>query len=82
MDMKIGGKIHSPQVKTLNYIATIARIDLTQKIHHKINNSSSFSINSQFSTTSDIHRYDKLNDVSNGNPKYESWYYGPQKRVF
>ena len=59
-----------------------SQIDLTQKIHHKINNSSSFSINSQFSTTSDIHRYDKLNDVSNGSPKYESWYYGPQKRVF
>ena len=59
-----------------------SQIDLTQKIHHAINNSSSFSINSQFSTTSDIHRYDKLNDVSNGNMKYESWYYGPQKRVF
>ena len=59
-----------------------SQIDLTQKIHHKTNNSSSFSINSQFSTTSDIHRYDKLNDVSNGSPKYESWYYGPQKRVF
>ena len=59
-----------------------SQIDLTQKIHHKINNSSSFSINSQFSTTSDIHRYDKLNDVSNGSPKYESWYYGPQTRVF
>ena len=41
-----------------------SQIDLTQKIHHKINHSSSFSINSQFSTTTDIHRYDKLNDVS------------------
>jgi len=59
-----------------------SQIDLTQKIHHKINSSSSFSINSQFSTTSDIHRYDKLNDVYNGDMKYESWYYGPQKRVF
>ena len=59
-----------------------SQVDLTQKIHHKINKSSSFCINSQLSTTTDIHRYDKLNDVSNGSPKYESWYYGPQKRVF
>jgi len=59
-----------------------SQIDLTQKTHYKINNSSSFCINSQFSTTSNIDRYDKLNDISNGSPKYKNWYYGPQKRIF
>ena len=39
------------------------------------------SLNSQFSTTSNINRFDKLNDVSNGNPKYKFWYYGPQERI-
>ena len=54
--------------------------DLSQKIHIPINNNSSFSLSSQFSTTSNINRFDKLNDVSDNLPKYKSWYYGPQKR--
>ncbi|MAO71524.1 MAG: hypothetical protein CMD02_03320 [Flavobacteriales bacterium] len=55
--------------------------DAIQKMYFPINSKSSISLNSQFSTTSNINRFDKLNDVSNGNPKYKFWYYGPQERI-
>ena len=45
-----------------------------------INYISTLGLNTQFSTTSNINRFDKLNDESNGGPKYMFWYYGPQKR--
>ena len=76
------GKDEFTTSENIQLFSDYSQIDLTQKIYHKISPSSSISLNSQFSTTSDIDRYDKLNDVSNGNPKYENWYYGPQKRVF
>ena len=37
--------------------------------------------NSQFSTSSNINRFDKLNDLKDGENKYLYWYYGPQKRI-
>ena len=58
-----------------------SQIDLTQKIHYQINKKSFLSFNSQYSTTSNINRFDKLNDVKDNNPKYKHWYYGPQKRI-
>ena len=58
-----------------------SQYDAIQKIYFPINSKSSLSINSQFSTTSNINRFDKLNDISNGNPKYKFWYYGPQERI-
>ncbi len=39
-------------------------------------------INLQYSTSSDIPRYDRLTQLSGNNPKYAVWYYGPQKRFF
>ena len=58
-----------------------SQYDAIQKMYFPINSKSSLSLNSQFSTTSNINRFDKLNDVSNGNPKYKFWYYGPQERI-
>ena len=37
--------------------------------------------NTQFSTSSNINRFDKLNDIQDGENKYLYWYYGPQKRI-
>ena len=37
--------------------------------------------NSQFSTSSNINRFDKLNDLKDERNKYLYWYYGPQKRI-
>ena len=56
------------------------QIDATQKTHWNINKSSSIRLNSQFSKTSNINRFDKLNDITDNMPKYKHWYYGPQKR--
>lgn len=58
-----------------------SQMDLTQKIYYQINETSWLSFNSQYSTTSNINRFDKLNDVINNNPKYKYWYYGPQRRT-
>lgn len=57
-----------------------SKYDFIQKliIQQKAN---TISLNSQFSTTSDISRFDKLNDIEDGIRKYKNWYYGPQQRL-
>ena len=57
-----------------------SQYDLVQKMQMPINYKSTLRLNTQFSTTSNINRFDKLNDELNGIPKYKFWYYGPQKR--
>lgn len=53
-----------------------------QKFVFKPNATSEHNLNLQFSTTSDIPRYDRLTDVkSNGDLKTATWNYGPQKRI-
>lgn len=41
-----------------------------------------FTLNVQYSNSSDIPRYDRLTDTVNGELKYAEWYYGPQERLF
>ena len=38
-------------------------------------------LNLQLSNSSNIDRYDRLTQTSNGNPKFGEWYYGPQFRL-
>lgn len=52
-----------------------------QKFVFKPNSTTSHDLNLQFSTTNDIPRYDRLTDVRNGNLRYATWNYGPQKRI-
>jgi hemoglobin/transferrin/lactoferrin receptor protein len=52
-----------------------------QKVLFKPNETTSHNLNLQFSTTSDIPRYDRLTDIRNGNLRYATWNYGPQKRI-
>ncbi|MBN1651259.1 MAG: TonB-dependent receptor [Bacteroidales bacterium] len=56
--------------------------DFLQKLMYRPNEKISHIVNIQYSTTSDIPRYDRLTQVSDGLPKYGAWYYGPQKRLF
>ena len=37
-------------------------------------------LNLQYSTTSNIPRYDRLTDIRNNTLRFSEWYYGPQKR--
>jgi hemoglobin/transferrin/lactoferrin receptor protein len=60
-----------------------SQIDFMQKVLYKPQNDISHSLNIQYSTSSDIPRYDRLTLVgSSGNPRFAEWYYGPQKRFF
>ena len=56
------------------------QFDLFQKFRFKLNNQSYLSLNVQLSNSSNINRYDKLNEIRNENLRYAEWYYGPQKR--
>ena len=54
--------------------------DLLQKILFKPNENTEHLLNVQFSNSSDINRYDRLTESSNGIPVFAEWYYGPQVR--
>ena len=54
--------------------------DLLQKLLYKPNENTEHLLNVQFSNSSDINRYDRLTEISNGLPVYSEWYYGPQVR--
>lgn len=55
--------------------------DFLQKFLYIPSQSISHGINIQFSTSSDIPRYDRLTELSgNGKLKFAEWYYGPQQR--
>ena len=56
--------------------------DITQKLRFKQSTNISHLLNLQFSNSTDVPRYDRLQDVRNGTLRYAEWYYGPQKRIF
>jgi hemoglobin/transferrin/lactoferrin receptor protein len=56
------------------------QLDFLQKILFKPNENTEHLLNVQISNSSDINRYDRLTETSNGMPVYAEWYYGPQVR--
>lgn len=57
--------------------------DFMQKVIYEQSDATKHSLNLQYSTSTDIPRYDRLTDVNaNGNLKSAVWNYGPQKRFF
>ncbi|SOD80611.1 TonB-dependent receptor plug domain-containing protein [Spirosoma fluviale] len=58
------------------------QVDLLQKVLFQPTDRTQHLLNVQFSTSSDIPRYDRLTEVdAKGNPSHAQWYYGPQKRL-
>jgi len=55
--------------------------DLLQKFRLKINQHQDLLLNLQYSKTSNIPRFDRLNDYSDGQLKFAEWHYGPQERL-
>ncbi|TSA49266.1 MAG: TonB-dependent receptor [Sphingobacteriales bacterium] len=56
--------------------------DVMEKLLFKQNDHVSHLLNFQFSTTTDVPRYDRLSEIGgNGNLSNGEWYYGPQKRL-
>ncbi len=58
-----------------------AQLDLLQKIHFEANDALMIDVNLQWSTSSDIPRYDRLTEYRNGQLRFAEWYYGPQTRL-
>lgn len=57
------------------------QFDFMQKILFQPNRKHSHLLNFQFSTTTNIPRYDRLTILRNNLPRFSEWYYGPQKRM-
>lgn len=55
--------------------------DILQKVLYKPNERSSHLLNFQYSTSSDIPRYDRLTDPQGAGLRFAEWYYGPQERL-
>jgi hemoglobin/transferrin/lactoferrin receptor protein len=56
------------------------QIDLLQKVLYKPQENTTHTLNIQTSYSSDVPRYDRLQDIRNGTLRFASWFYGPQKR--
>ena len=54
--------------------------DFLHKSNYRINKKNSVLINTQYSKSSNIYRFDQMNDLKDGVPEYKHWYYGPQIR--
>lgn len=61
--------------------SSYSQYDFMQKILFQSSPKISHRLNFQFSTTTDIPRYDRLTDTKGGTLKFAQWYYGPQQRV-
>jgi hemoglobin/transferrin/lactoferrin receptor protein len=58
-----------------------SQVDVMEKILFRQNDKLSHTVNLQYSTSSDVPRYDRLTDVRNGKLRWAEWYYGPQERL-
>ena len=56
------------------------QFDFTQKFLFQPNESVSHSLNIQLSTSSNVPRYDRLQDIKGGALRFATWHYGPQER--
>lgn len=57
------------------------QLDLIQKLSYYPSSTLSHTLNIQLSTSSDIPRYDRLNQVRDMRLRYATWNYGPQERL-
>ncbi|MFK5880209.1 MAG: TonB-dependent receptor [Flavobacteriaceae bacterium] len=55
--------------------------DFLQKFYFQLSKKTDLTLNFQRSNSSDVPRFDKLTEYSDGNLKYAEWYYGPQERL-
>ncbi len=56
--------------------------DILQKLLLKQSERVNHVLNVQYSNTTNVPRYDRLQDKRNGTLRYAEWYYGPQERLF
>ncbi|RSC94836.1 TonB-dependent receptor [Tenacibaculum singaporense] len=58
-----------------------SQTDVLQKFYIPFSKNTDFKLNFQYSTSSNIPRFDKLTELKNGSLKFAEWYYGPQERL-
>ena len=93
---RVDGIDQTPENVTLNADSTFSdnsnvqigtaysQMDFTQKVKFQPNEHAYHLLNFQFSTTSDVPRYDILTEQKSSDPKnlkWAEWFYGPQKRL-
>jgi hemoglobin/transferrin/lactoferrin receptor protein len=54
--------------------------DVLQKFFVPLSKNTDLKVNLQYSSSSDIPRFDRLAELKNGELKFAEWFYGPQKR--
>lgn len=65
----------------LQHGSAYKQIDVLQKILFQPTDNEKHLLNLQFSSGTNIPRYDRLSETRNDIPRYAEWYYGPQKRL-
>ncbi|CAM1350516.1 TonB-dependent receptor [Tenacibaculum insulae] len=55
--------------------------DFLQKFFIPLSEKTDLKVNFQYSTSSDVPRFDKLSELKSGQLKFAEWHYGPQKRL-
>lgn len=55
--------------------------DFMQKLHFLPNSRLTHTLNFQYSTTSDVPRYDRLSQIEDDVLRFADWHYGPQERL-
>ncbi|MCB2407141.1 TonB-dependent receptor [Hymenobacter lucidus] len=58
------------------------QLSVLQKFLYRPSATQQHTLNVQYSTTSDVPRYDRLQEYRNGNLRFAEWNYGPEKRFF
>jgi hemoglobin/transferrin/lactoferrin receptor protein len=58
-----------------------SQTDVLQKFYVPFSKNTDFKLNIQYSTSSNIPRFDKLMELKKGSLKFAEWYYGPQERL-
>lgn len=61
--------------------SAFSQYDLLQKFAYKQSERVAHGLNFQYSSSSDVPRYDRLTDPSGSGLRYAEWYYGPQARL-
>lgn len=67
--------------KYVQKFSAYKQYNFMQKLTYKQTNGNLHNVNLQYSTTSDIPRYDRLTDANASGLRNAEWFYGPQKRL-
>ncbi len=67
--------------KYLQKFSGYKQIDLMQKFSFRAKQGNLHELNFQFSTSTNIPRYDRLTEPNKDSLKHAQWFYGPQKRL-